>query len=48
MMDNRRMIMDASIKQCIDKNEITGVRCVAGEDQLADCKTKRGTSGYKS
>ena len=48
LVDDRRLRLDvASIKECIQKNEINAVRWIPGEDQLADCMTKRGASSYK-
>ena len=48
LVDDKRLRVDvASIQQNISDHEITGVRWVQGEDQLADCMTKRGASAYK-
>lgn len=48
LVDDKRLRVDiASIQQNISDHEISGVRWIQGEDQLADCMTKRGASAYK-
>ena len=48
LVDDKRLRIDiAAIKESIEKEEIGTVRWVQGKDQLADCLTKRGASGYE-
>jgi len=47
LVDGKRLRMDiAAIKESLDRSEISTVKWVPGEEQLADCLTKRGASGY--
>lgn len=46
LVDDRRLRIDiAAIKQSIDKGEITTVRWIEGNNQIANCLTKAGASG---
>lgn len=46
MVDDRRLRIDiAAIKQYLVRREVDAVRWVPGDDQLANCLTKKGASG---
>ena len=48
MVDDKRLRVDvAAIKETLEKGEISNIQWVPGENQIADCLTKRGSSGYK-
>jgi hypothetical protein len=48
LVDDKRLRIDiASIKQCMERSEISAVKWVQGDEQLANCLTKRGASGYQ-
>ena len=48
MVDDKRLRLDiAAIKESLEKNEVSSVRWLPGESQLANCLTKRGASGYE-
>ena len=47
MVDDRRLRIDvASIKESMENNEISDIRWIRGENQIANCMTKRGASPY--
>ena len=47
LVEDKRLRLDiAAIKQCITEKEISGVKWLPGEEQLANCITKKGASGY--
>lgn len=47
MVDDKRLRLDvAAIKENLQRNEVCAIRWVKGEEQLANCLTKRGASGY--
>ena len=48
LVDDRRLRVDiAAIKQSLGRSEIRDVIWICGEDQLANCMTKRGASSHK-
>ena len=48
LVDDKRLRLDiASVKESMENNELSGIKWIPSEDQLANCMTKRGTNGYK-
>ena len=48
LVEDKRLRVDiAAIKQSLCRNEIKDISWISGEDQLANCMTKRGASGQK-
>ena len=48
LVDDKRLRLDiAAIKESVDRNEIATVKWIHGDEQLANCLTKRGASSHK-
>ena len=47
MVDDRRLRLDiAAIKESLHRKDVAAIRWCPGQDQLANCMTKKGASGY--
>lgn len=48
LVEDRRLRVDiASIKQYLERREVSDIYACSGDDQIADCLTKKGASGVK-
>ena len=48
LVDDKRLRIDiGSIKECLDRNQLSSLTWCPGEAQIANCLTKRGASGIK-